>query len=74
MKFGDARDIEKQVIDKYPYRGEMLDVVGVNVRWLSQAGPEDSPDYGLRFFTVEPGGEIPIHKHFYHQTMFFTRG
>lgn len=74
MKFGNAREIDKAVIDKYPYRGEMLDVIGVHVRWLSQAGPEDSPDYGLRYFTVEPGGEIPIHKHFYHQTMFFTGG
>ena len=30
--------------------------------------------YGLRLFTAEPGGEIPIHSHFYHQTMYILSG
>ena len=44
------------------------------MRWLSQAGIGDTPEYGLRFFTVAPGGEIPIHNHFYVQTMFILSG
>jgi quercetin dioxygenase-like cupin family protein len=32
------------------------------------------PEYGLRFFTIQPGGQIPIHNHFYHQTMFILSG
>jgi len=46
----------------------------VGIRWLSQAGPDDSPEYGLRFFTAGPGGEIPIHNHFYVQTMYILSG
>ena len=46
----------------------------MNIKWLTQAGPEDSPEYGLRFFTVGPGGEIPIHNHFYIQTMYIMSG
>jgi quercetin dioxygenase-like cupin family protein len=28
----------------------------------------------LRFFTAQPAGEIPIHNHFYHQTMYIVSG
>ena len=35
---------------------------------------KDGIEYGLRYFTVEPGGEIPIHNHFYHQTMYIVSG
>ena len=42
---------------------------------MSKAGADkDSPEYGLRFFTVKPGGEIPIHNHFYLQTMYMLKG
>ncbi|MGI5836501.1 MAG: cupin domain-containing protein, partial [Chloroflexota bacterium] len=42
--------------------------------WLSQAGPDGAPEYGLRFFTIGPGGEIPIHNHLYYQTMYILSG
>ena len=70
-----TQDIEDAVIEKFPYRGKMFDVKGVSVRWLSTVGDEGSgAEYGLRFFTVQPGGEIPIHNHFYHQTMYIVGG
>jgi quercetin dioxygenase-like cupin family protein len=71
LKVEDA--IEKK-IETFPYRGEQLKVREVTVRWLSQAGPLESPEYGLRFFKIGPGGEIPIHKHLYYQTMFILSG
>jgi len=52
-----------------------LPVKGVTIRWLSQAGlDESSPDYGLRYFTIAPCGEIPIHKHEYYQTIYLLSG
>jgi len=65
---------KKQKIEKFPYKGKDYAVKDVWVQWLSQAGPVESPEYGLRLFTVGPGGEIPIHKHFYFQTMFLLAG
>jgi len=61
-------------IETYPYKGKPLQVKNVWIRWLSQAGPEGSPEYGLRFFTIGPGGEIPIHNHLYYQTMYILSG
>ncbi len=69
-----ARDMKKSKIETFPYRGKPYEVKNVWVQWLSQAGPKDSPEYGLRFFTVGPGGEIPIHNHFYVQTMYILSG
>lgn len=63
-------------VESYPYRGEKLPVTGVTIRWLSNVGLDDSgsAEYGLRYFAVEKGGDIPIHKHFYAQTMYFLEG
>ncbi|MBW1869674.1 MAG: cupin domain-containing protein, partial [Deltaproteobacteria bacterium] len=74
MNVLNLRDTEETKIESFPYKGKPLKVNKVGVRWLSQAGPEDSPEYGLRFFTVGPGGEIPIHNHFYVQTMYILSG
>ena len=61
------KDREDVKIDKFPYRGKQHDVKGISVRWLSKAGEDGMgyPEYGLRYFTAQPGGEIPIHNHFY---------
>lgn len=48
----------------FPYRGKQLEVKDVWIRWLSQAGPDGAPEYGLRFFTIGPSGYIPIHNQF----------
>jgi mannose-6-phosphate isomerase-like protein (cupin superfamily) len=74
MNVLNANDVKEKKIDSFPYKGKNLGVKGVGIRWLSQAGGADSPEYGLRFFTVEPGGEIPIHNHFYYQTMYILSG
>ena len=69
-------DCEDVRIDKFPYKGKEKDVVGTSIRWLSKHGDDGSgyPEYGLRFFTIQPGGHIPIHNHFYHQTMYILSG
>ena len=57
MNVSDKKD---QKIETYPYKGKPIPVKDVCIRWLSQAGPKDSVEYGLRFFTIGPSGEIPI--------------
>ena len=71
MNVNDKKDTK---IETYPYKGTPREVKNVWIRWLSQAGPKDSPEYGLRFFTIGRGGNIPIHNHFYYQTMFILSG
>lgn len=68
------KNVKKNKIETFPYKGKSYAVKEVWVQWLSQAGPKDSPEYGLRFFTVGPGGEIPIHNHFYYHTMYVLKG
>jgi quercetin dioxygenase-like cupin family protein len=68
------KEANETKIETYPYRGKPLEVKNVWIRWLSQAGPKDAPEYGLRFFTIGPKGTIPIHNHFYHQTMYILSG
>ena len=69
-------DCEDAKIDKFPFKGEKKDVVGTSIRWLSKHGDDGNgyPEYGLRYFTIQPGGHIPIHNHFYHQTMYILQG
>lgn len=69
-----ATSVEERHITTYPYKGKPLPVKETYIRWLSQAGPKDSPEYGLRLFTLRPGGEIPIHNHAYYQTMYILSG
>lgn len=69
-----AKDKKENKIETYPYRGKPLQVKDVWIRWLSEVGPEGSPEYGLRVFRIGPGGEIPIHNHFYYQTMYILGG
>lgn len=76
MKVISKDECEYVSIDSFPYRGRLLPVKGVSLGWLSQQGDDGhgSPEYGLRFFKVDPGGEIPIHNHFYVQTMYILEG
>ena len=76
MKVLNWKEVEDVKIEKFPFKGEMKDVVGTSVRWLSKQGDDGHgyPEYGLRFFTIQPGGYIPIHNHFYHQTMYMLSG
>jgi len=76
MEVVHRQDCEDKLIDKFPYKGKKLDVIGTSIRWLSRHGDDGHgvPEYGLRFFTIQPGGQIPIHNHFYHQTMYILTG
>ena len=70
------KEIKEIKMTTFPYRGEYLPVVNVTIRWLSNVGLDESgtAEYGLRYFTVGKGGQIPIHKHFYAQTMYLLSG
>lgn len=70
------KDVEGKKVKTAEYKGKTYEVKGVTIRWLSKSGKdsEGQPEYGLRHFTVEPGGEIPCHNHLYLQTMFIERG
>ncbi|WP_461210463.1 cupin domain-containing protein [Desulfocurvus sp. DL9XJH121] len=76
MHAGKAQDIPGAAVKGAPYKGEILPATGVTIRWLSKAGADDAgnPEYGLRHFTVEPGGVIPMHHHAYLQTMYIESG
>ncbi len=69
-------DVENAAVGTVPYKGGQGAAVGVEVRWLSRAGrdAQGGPAYGLRLFTIAPGGEIPIHNHSYEQTMYILSG
>src|SRR5574341_1320074 len=74
MQVLNVNDRTDKKIQTFPYKGKPLEVKDVWIRWLSQAGPDGAPEYGLRFFTIGPSGYIPIHNHFYHQTMYILSG
>ena len=71
-----AEEVEGIRVGSIAYREQPKSVKGVTVQWLSKAGEDDGgqPEYGLRLFTVGPDGEIPIHSHFYIQTMYILSG
>jgi quercetin dioxygenase-like cupin family protein len=69
-----VNDVQDTKIETFPYKGKNLEVKGTYIRWLSKAGPNEAPEYGLRYFTMGPGGSIPIHQHFYYQTMYVLEG
>ena len=73
LNFKGCEDVK---IEKFPFKGRQKDVTGTSIRWLSKYGDDGTgyPEYGLRYFTIQPGGEIPIHNHFYHQTMYILSG
>jgi len=76
MKTTHWKDCEDKKVEKFAYKGKKNDVIGTSIRWISQHGDDGHgyPEYGLRFFTNQPGGQIPIHNHFYHQTMYILTG
>ena len=71
-----SSDVEDVKVGAITYKGKSSEVKGVSVRWLSRVGQdsEGAPAYGLRLFTIGPGGEIPIHNHAYVQTMYIVSG
>ena len=74
MEIMNVKDRQPSKVETYPYKGRPLQVKDVWISWLSQAGPKGAPEYGLRFFRIGPGGDIPIHNHLYYQTMYVLSG
>lgn len=76
MKAMNVNDVEGIEVKEAMYKGEARAVKGVTIRWLSKEGKDakGQPEYGLRHFTVAPGGVIPAHNHFYLQTMYIESG
>ncbi len=76
MEILNWKDIEETKVKEIAYKGKMNNVKGISLRWLSKSGEDNMglPEYGLRFFTAQPKGEIPIHSHFYIQTMYILSG
>ena len=46
---------------------------GVRLRWVIGKA-NGAPRYAMRVFEVEPGGEIPLHHHWYEQEMYVLEG
>jgi quercetin dioxygenase-like cupin family protein len=76
MEILNWKGVEEITVKEIGYKGTMNEVKGISLRWLSKTGEDDNglPEYGLRFFTAQPQGEIPMHNHFYVQTMFILSG
>ncbi|MEW5773492.1 MAG: cupin domain-containing protein [Thermodesulfobacteriota bacterium] len=76
MIVGNYMQFEGRRVRSASFRGKEQPVEGITVRWLSRAGrgKDGGPAYGLRHFTADPGAVIPIHDHFYAQTMFILSG
>jgi len=71
-----AQNVEGIKVESIGYKEQMKSVKDVTVQWLSKTGEDEAgyPEYGLRLFTIGPSGEIPIHSHFYIQTMYILSG
>ena len=74
MIVNNYQDVEETQIKTFPFKGKQHEVKEVFIRWLSTVGADGQAEYGLRFFRIGLGGEIPIHNHFYHQTMYILSG
>jgi quercetin dioxygenase-like cupin family protein len=76
MEVCNWKDIEEAEVKEIAYGDMMQEVKGIGIRWLSKVvrGKDGKSEYGLRLFTVKPGGVIPIHNHFYVQTMYILSG
>jgi len=46
---------------------------GVRVQWLL-ASPEGTPNFALRRFTLQPGGQTPSHTHPWEHEVYVLRG
>ncbi|MBI4961681.1 MAG: cupin domain-containing protein [Desulfomonile tiedjei] len=71
-----TNDVEEVKVGSVNYKGQTSEAKDVGVRWLSRVDQDSAggPAYGLRLFTVGPGGEIPTHDHAYVQTMYIVSG
>ena len=74
MYIKNLKDLEEKELGTVMAKGKNLPVEGTTVKWLSQVGDEGLPEYGLRLFTIKPGGYIPDHLHPFAQTQVILAG
>lgn len=74
MIYGNIKGVEGKEIKTFLVKGKQEPVVGTTVKWLSQVGEPTLPEYGLRLFTIKPGGYLPEHQHQYAQTQYMLTG
>lgn len=74
MIFGNIKDVEEREIKTFPFKGKSWPVKGTTIKWLSRVGDPNMPEYGLRLFTIKPGGYIPEHQHQYVETVIMLTG
>lgn len=67
-------DVDEKQILVFPYKGKENKVLNTTIKWLTQCCDPQMPSYGLRLFTIGPGGFVPIHNHEYLQTMYILSG
>ncbi|MBN2543756.1 cupin domain-containing protein [bacterium] len=46
---------------------------GVKIRWLISE-TDNAPNFAMRMFTVEPGGNTPLHKHSWEHEAYILEG
>ena len=77
MLVKNLEDVEAVKVQKVQYQGKPYEVKGTFVRWMihsGMGGPEYKHNFAIRYFTIEPGGEVPMHSHDYVQAGFIISG
>ena len=70
-------DVEPIQIKELKYEGKRLEVQNTWVRWLThmnRGGNEYQHNYALRYFTISPKGNIPMHNHKFTEIVYMMRG
>lgn len=71
------KDVEVVKVTEVQYQGELHEVKGTSLKWMVHSalgGPEYKHNYAIRYFTIEPGGIVPMHSHDYVQAAFLLSG
>lgn len=70
-------DVEPIQIKELKYEGKRLEVQNTWVRWLTHmnlGSDEYQQNHALRYFTIGPKGNIPMHNHKFTESVYMVRG
>ena len=71
------KNVETINIKEIEYQGKKYEVKKGSIKWLVHSdlgGPEYKHNYAIRYFTIGPGGIVPMHSHDYVQSAFILSG
>lgn len=71
------KDVETINVKQVEYQGKTHEVKKGSIKWLVHSGlggPEYKHNYSIRYFTMGPGGIVPMHSHDYVQSAFILSG